>query len=296
MDKYIIFGLLIVMALLLIIHLYRKDNINEKFANPELPNLQSCPASLNKYTSDVSINCCEGPVVQGKCQGEPVCTLSEKTDKLPRCIDWYRQYLDRMSKRHCPITIKNFYEDESLQKIGFCTESRLDDKLRKPLISIAQKCNVHQSNEKNIRDPDSCLVRKMMAKMVTPDFWATREVTTSGINMPVILISNYMDEAQSKTCYDRPTVDRHLDVALPGWRSNDNYKPFYRSLPFCDTAKRRLDARKEDPNYRSPIDDINVDESRRFNFRRPRFGKRPRFGLKFPKFSWKPKRISICRR
>lgn len=295
MDKYIIFGLLIVMALLLIIHLYRKDNINEKFANPELPNLQSCPASLNKYTSDVSINCCEGPVVQGKCQGEPVCTLSEKTDKLPRCIDWYRQYLDRMVKRHCPSHLGAFYEDSSGKYNGFCTWSPLNDKLNAPIRPTAQKCNVHKSNEKNIRDPNSCLVLKMRAKMLVPS-GGSSDVTTSGTNMPVILISNYMDEAQSKTCYDRPSADRYLDASFPGWRSNNDFKKLYKTLQFCDTAKRRIDSRREDPNYRSPIADFNVNESQLFDLDKIRAGKGSRLGSKSPQFIWKPKPVSVCNR
>jgi hypothetical protein len=300
MDKYIIFGLLIVMALLLIIHLYRKDNINEKFANPELPNLQSCPASLNKYTSDVSINCCDGEVVQGKCQGEPVCTLSEKTDKLPRCIDWYKQYLDRMSKRHCPSYLKNFYEDDKLQKVGFCTNSPLNDKLRAPLNNDADKCNIHKTNTDNLKDPNSCLVKKMLDKMMVPTPMSTKSAILVLPNAPVVLQANYFDEMQSKTCMDRPTADAALDMVMPGWRNNTEFQQqFYKKLQFCDVAKRRLDARKEDPNYRSPLGDINVIESRRFNIKPPKF--RWRFNWKWPKFgrarfNWKPKQYGICRK
>jgi hypothetical protein len=299
MDKYIIFGLLIVMALLLIIHLYRNDNINEKFANPELPNLESCPASLSKYTTDVSINCCDGNIVNGKCTGRPVCTLSEKTAKLPRCIEWYQQYLKRMAKRHCPSDLVNFYEDNKLVKIGFCTDSPLKATLRAPLNDNANMCNVHKSNEQNLKDPNSCLVKKMLEKMVVPTPLSTKTAILVLPNAPVVLQANYMDEMQSKNCMDRPTSDAALDIVMPGWRNNSAFRAqFYNKMEFCDTIKRRLDARREDPNYSNPLEDIAYGESQRFRirWRRPRF--RWAFKWRWPRWGrrWKPKAYGICKK
>ncbi len=298
MDKYIIFGLLIVMALLLIIHLNRNNNVSEKFANPAAPNLQACPASLNKYTSDVSINCCDGDIVQGKCQGEPVCTLSEKTEKLPRCIDWYRNYLRKMSIRHCPSDLKQFFEDADRRQVGFCTSSPLNSKLTQPIRTMAPKCNVHKSNDKNLRDPNSCLVKKRMEKMLVPTPMSTKGATVFWPNTPVILQANYIDELQSKNCLDRPTADAALDIIVPAWRNNSEFKTLiYNKLIFCDTVKKQLEERAQDPNYKGAMTTLGLDERRRLRLPGLKFNK-PKFNFnlpKAPKFGWKPKAFGVCK-
>lgn len=304
MDKYIIFGLLIVLALLLIIYLNRNNNVYEKFTNTQLPNLQACPAGLNKYASESSLNCCTGPIIENKCTGKPVCTLSESAGNLPRCINWYEKYLKRMSKRYCPSDLKQFYEDGTKAKIGFCTDSPLNQKLQAPVRKDANKCNIHKSYDKNIRDPESCLVKRLMAKMVVPTDMSTKTAMVFVPNAPVVLQANYTDGLESKNCLDRATVDRALDVIAPGWRNNTQFRgTAYKKMQFCDDVKRKLRARAEDPNYVDPLAGLAFGETavtrrqrRRWRFKWPRF----RFPginwrkLKFKK--WKPRAYGICKK
>ncbi len=303
MDKYIIFGLLIVVGLLLIVFLNWNTNVLEKFQNADLPNLQACPAGLSQYASDATLNCCDGPIVENKCTGNPVCTLSEATGKIPRCINWYQKYLRRMARRHCPRDRRQFYEDATKAKIGFCTDSPLNQALREPVRKNSNQCNVHKTNDQNLRDPNSCLVQKMLARMLVPTPMSTKTAVVFLPNAPVVLQAAYMDELQSKNCYDRPTVDRALDIVAPGWRNNTGFRTTaYKRFEFCDDVKKRLRARAEDPNYVDPLAGIAVGESdrkrrRRFRFRFPRL-RFPRFKFKWPRFrpGWKPRAYGICRK
>ena len=260
MDKYIIFGLLIVMTLLLIIHLNRNNNVHEKFQDKQSLNLQSCPAGLNYYSTDNAINCCTGPIVENKCTERPACTLSESSGNLPRCIEWYRDYLREKSIKYCPFgDLPTFYEDKSRKKLGFCTGSPLNQTLDAPIRPDDPKCIIHKNNIENLTDPNSCLVKRMLYKMVVPTKLSIKSANVWFPGIPVVLQASYIDGLETKNCLDRPSFDRLMDMFVGGWRNNSEFKTqIYNKMEFCDDIKRKLDERAQDPNYKDPLANITI--------------------------------------
>ncbi len=270
MDKYIIFGLLIVMTLLLIIHLNRNNNVHEKFQDSQTLNLQLCPAGLNYYSTDNAINCCTGPIVENKCTEKPACTLSESSGNLPRCIDWYSDYLKKQAKRYCPSDLPQFYEDKSSKQVGFCTASPLNQKLESPIRPDDPKCTIHKTSIENLTDPDSCLVKRMLKKMTIPTEFSIKSANLWFPGIPVVLQASYIDGLQTKSCLDRPSFDRLMDVFIGGWRNNTDFKTkIYDKMEFCDDIKRKFAERARDPTYKDPLSNITMgDTGLKLNARR----------------------------
>ncbi len=260
MDRYIILGIIIFLILLLIVHVTNGSNaVTEKFADTEIPNLQACPASLNKYTTDKAINCCKGTVIGGKCDGEPKCTLSNASNELPRCIDWYAAYLKEMGQKHCPKTLSNYFENKNNQ--GICTSSALTRDLKAPLVTTAPQCEVYKTIHENERQPRSCYNLRRLDAMAAPKgaFKSIQTYDKSGKN-PVILYATYMDELKSMACYERNSLYEYFDAVFgSNWRSNAPFQQYIKvNLKFCDDEKKRLDTRASNPLYKSPLEQMGL--------------------------------------
>ena len=258
MDRYIILGIIVLMILLLIVHA-TNGSITEKFADTEVPNLQACPASLNKYTTEKAINCCKGTVIGSKCDGEPKCTLSNASNDLVRCIDWYADYLKGMATKHCPKTLPTYFENKAGQ--GICTSSTLNRDLKEPLVSTAPQCEVYKTIYENERKSQSCYNLRRLDAMAAPKgaFKSIQIYDKTGKN-PVVLYATYMDELKSMSCYERNSLYEYLDAVFgSNWRSNAPFQQYIKvNLKFCDEEKKRLDARAANPLYRSPLEQMGL--------------------------------------
>ncbi len=256
MDRYIIIGIILLMMLLLVIHTNgSKMNIMEKFEDrKELPNLQSCPADLNKYTTDTSVNCCDGEVNGSRCNGTPKCTLSSASSNLPRCIDYLAEYIDGMSKRHCMTTMKNYYEPKNPGKgiKGVCTSSRVGNNYTTQDDSTAPKCTVYRSPELNEGNSDSCYNQKLMENMIVPS-GAQKHLWLVGKDR-MLFYATYQDELKMLACFDKTKLYDYLDKVQSGWRSDRNLVNWIdKNILLCEKEKARLEARAKDPFYKSPV-------------------------------------------
>lgn len=256
MDRYIIIGIILLMLLLLVIHANGSNmNIMEKFEDkPQLPNLQSCPADLTQYTTDISINCCDGDVAGSRCNGTPKCTLSNSSGNLPRCIDYLAEYINDQSKKHCTASLKNYYEPKNPGKgmKGICTSSRVSNNYTSQDDITAPKCVVYRSPELNESSSDSCYNQKLMENMIVPS-GAQKHLWRPSKDV-VLFYATYQDELKMMSCYDRKTLYDYLDKMVPSWRSNKYYVRYIEdSILYCEKEKARLDARAKDPFYKSPV-------------------------------------------
>ncbi len=255
MDKYIIIGLIILMILLLIIHTSTGSNkIKEKFEDEQLPNIESCPADLNRYTTDRGINCCEGTIENGQCKGIPRCTLSNNVPGLVRCIDYIQTIDDKLTRKYCPNNTQ-YFNDYSQDKsiIGFCTASNLSADRRRRLPPLDEMCTIYKDQMMNEARKNSCWVRKKIKNMVKPTDLSVVHADEVGGLFPVIFRVEYIDELQSKNCLDRKNLESILDLLWPEWRSNVEFKTnIYPKWDFCDIVREKMDARARDPNYVNP--------------------------------------------
>jgi hypothetical protein len=258
MDKYIIIGLIILMILLLIIHSTgSKTNYTEKFQDTQMPNIEACPADLNRYTTDRGINCCEGPIENGQCKGTPRCTLSNNVPGLIRCVDYKTKNNDEQTKKYCPKG--TFFYDGIAERgnlaniIGYCTKSKLSADLSRRIAPLDDMCVEYKDRSTNEKTINSCWVRKKIQSIPLPTKDAKVQVKKVK-NFPLIFYVNYIDEMEGKICFDRETMNGYFDKYYSSWRSNRLFKKFiYNKMKFCDVVREKLAARSRDPNYKSPM-------------------------------------------
>jgi len=257
MERYLIIGLIIFMFILLLIHLYKPATEGmADAATASLPNLQSCPAGLNSYTTDIAINCCDGDVTGNKCSGTAKCTLSGSDSRLPRCIDYYMEYLDKMTKRNCPANSRFF---EGLKEprraggtTGYCTTASLtrDFSARlNPSETPEMQCIVHKSQSENESDPNSCYNKKLLANIIAPTTDSKRFAYSWGSKYPVFFGANYFDDMKSLSCLDRDTFINAITAYNPGWKQNPEWRKWIDNwITYCDTEKGRMATKKGQPS------------------------------------------------
>ncbi len=264
MDKYIIIGLIILMILLLIIHKSNGANLKEKFQDKQVPNIEACPADLNRYTTDRGINCCEGPIENGQCKGIPRCTLSNNVPGLIRCVDYKTNSNDEFTKKYCPKG--TFFFDGVTERgkqahiIGYCTKSKLSADLSRRIPPLDNMCVEYKDRSTNEGSLDSCWVRKKMDSILLPTKDA--KVQAKKIKkLPIFFFVTYMDEMFAKICFDRPTMEGYLDKLYPPWRTNRLFRKYiYNKMGFCDTVREKMAARARDPNYKSPLQSAGLNK------------------------------------
>lgn len=257
MERYLIIGLIIIMFILLLIHLYKPAAEGMTDATTaSLPNLQSCPAGLNRYTTDISINCCDGDVTGNNCSGAAKCTLSGSDSRLPRCIDYYMEYLDKLTKRNCP-TNSRFFEGLKEPRrpdgiTGYCTTASLtrDFSARlNPSETPEMQCIVFKSPSENESNPNSCYNKKLLEKIVVPTADSKRLAASWGSKYPVFFGANYFDDMKSMSCLDRDTFINAITNLKPDWRQVPDWKQWVDNwITYCDTEKKRMDAKKDQPS------------------------------------------------
>lgn len=142
----------------------------ENFQNPtseELTklNIQTCPASSISYINDKGNTiCCDGSLIDGKCSGKDICTLSSTAKGIPTCSTWYQAYLDVRGNERCPKSLPNYYEDNGKSVKG-CTSDSLNMTGTAPASSSSgttKKCILYTLQKDEEFKMDSCSNVKML--------------------------------------------------------------------------------------------------------------------------------------
>lgn len=232
---YMVGAILVALLLLIVSQMYLRPSA--PVSAEGLTNLVSCPAGLKEYTTNNAVNCCEGEVLGGKCQGTPKCTLSAKSDGLPQCADYYRAHISAMSRRYCPRSMPHYYEIDGR---GYCTSAQLKSDGSGPLDAAGAKfCDILATPEERLSNPKSCLnVRRLDEMKVTTS--EGESVTKNIMNIqgqkigaPIILYAIIAKDLQARLCYDRNSLEINYDYVEPQWRSDPQVQQQLARVTFC---------------------------------------------------------------
>ena len=72
--------------------------------------IQACPSGTSSYSDKGDIYCCNGDIVNEKCNGNTICSVSLEKPGMPSCTNLLRQQLREKSVRFCPPSLKNYFE------------------------------------------------------------------------------------------------------------------------------------------------------------------------------------------
>jgi len=122
--------------------------------------ITTCPADTASYVDGGGRTvCCEGTVVNGKCSGKNVCSLSEAIDGLPTCSAWFDAYLENKGAKRCPPSMKNYYENKG--QAG-CTSGHRNAQGTAPASNTNKFCTLYQSADDELIKRDSCTNQKIL--------------------------------------------------------------------------------------------------------------------------------------
>jgi hypothetical protein len=261
MASKLTLGMLVVLTLLLLgasFFLVRQGSkVNEGFQTQVYSvndlDINTCPSFANEIqTAKGSTDCCQGDMVDGKCNGTTFCTKSPAYAGVPTCIDKWRNYFKDKGENFCPPTMRNYYEDvlNPSSKKG-CSAGPISPDGKMPTDGSAKQCKVYASEEDNKANRDSCYVEKMRAKVQCPVVnGASPDATLYPDNRDptkfLLIECRYAFElGMPDFCAERSTLEQYFTRMDPNWRTNPRFSEFIQGLSCENYIAKRAAAREE---------------------------------------------------
>lgn len=135
--------------------LHKKEGFQVK-----LPNIRitMCPSDTQKYITDEGdTNCCEGDVVNGRCNGREVCSLSPSTvNGVKTCSEWLINEWTRRGAKYCSQSMPYYFGDMERSGPEGCSASESTDDGAEPQLPNAKRCKIYKTQNDELAKPDSC--------------------------------------------------------------------------------------------------------------------------------------------
>lgn len=238
--QFILVGFLI-LGLSVFLGLYFFQKVEEPFVasqtNPQDLDiqLQACPSGTNSFSQNGDIICCDGDIVNAKCNGRTVCSVSSDTGSVQSCVSLLRKTLREKATRFCPRTLPNYFENKTT-KVSGCTDGRRNTDGTAPETTTQPKCTIYTSFTENQNKLDSCENIRQRDTFRCPGGQTPTLISTNP-NYPVLVqcTFNSINTPQPLICYSDKSYLDHLNVAKPDWRGSLTKEA---KLAFCSNAQR----------------------------------------------------------
>ena len=206
-----------IIALLVLIHMWKKDQGSESFSDYYL---RSCPSGYNTfYHSDGSMQCCNGEVIANRCIGDLQCTLGKGAPDMPNCVDAILEEYKVKGKEFCPASMPSYFEDRSAGKKG-CIKGRWNQTLSGPATNTQAQCVLYNTPPENQNNINSCFNQKHLEEYPCFGDNCKKSFIHFYPDSPPLLAINFTDTAgMPHTAYSRDSVIRFLDARDPEWRN-----------------------------------------------------------------------------
>ena len=196
-------------------------------------NFQGCPSGTNSYESSGEIHCCEGDLVNQRCSGRTVCSLSKHSKVIPSCASLLRKELDEKSARFCPRSIPHYFENGGQRG---CTNGRRtsDGKGIAQTNGPVKTCKIYALRSDNESKTDSCYIIKKSNDSVCPQ-GNTPSIVTLKAGQPTVLQCGLITrDGLPEMCFEDETYKTYLSSVTSNWR--ETLRPAD-MLKFCSVAQ-----------------------------------------------------------
>jgi hypothetical protein len=224
----------------------------EGFATKEFSedlHLSTCPAESKSYVDDGGRTvCCNGDIIEGKCQGTQVCSLSENFGNLPTCDVWFGAYLQEKGAKRCPSSMPHYFEDLKAGVKG-CTAGFRTKDGKGPASSRDKSCKLYNDKDQDLITIDSCTNQKLLedTQCFTNYLEGTSKQFTSWGAIPPVIYCSRLDKSSmmpvnclNESLFAR-TVDYWVEKWAPqykGWREmSTGWGPQWK-LNFCSVIQK----------------------------------------------------------
>lgn len=190
-------------------------------------NLNFCPSwAPQTQTARGNTDCCEGDLVDGKCNGTTFCTMSPPHDGVQTCVEAWKKYYAQKSSQHCPTTMPNYFEDQkNRQALTGCSASLIENDGSKPKNGAAARCRVYRTEKENREQKDSCFVEKGKLSVKCPAFagYSSKvEIVSQGDKFGSYVCSYVNPLGQRNSCNDEKSLTEMWDRTSPNWRMDSS--------------------------------------------------------------------------
>ena len=169
----------------LAIGLLIKSISNEGFTSTSSSiRISACPAKTVTYvTTNGDTNCCDGDVVDDRCNGRDVCSLSPSSPNgLLSCGDWIIREWATRSNRFCTNSMPYYFGtmDRRSDDPQGCSASQCTPDGGSPQDLTKPTCKIYQSSVDDYGKIDSCFNAGALDKLQCPTARSTKNVVLSG--------------------------------------------------------------------------------------------------------------------
>jgi hypothetical protein len=224
----VILGLLMITGTLLAAY----PKIQENFADGGLPPVSSpiqirlCPDSAPTIQTAIgNTDCCTGDLMNGKCNGKTVATLSPSHDGVPTVIDYWKQYFIQKGKIMCPANMPNFYEDIT-NKNGpsGCTASSVSTDGKNPTDTTLAQCSIYKDALSNETRANSCHNMKIMNTLRCPSLSGHQSTVStesdSNGSFKYFACKYQTSDGLPLFCAEDKTFEEYLRRTNPNWKTS----------------------------------------------------------------------------
>lgn len=213
-----------------------------------------CPSFATEIqTAKGSTDCCQGDMIDGKCNGTTFCTKSPAYPGVMGCVDRWRQYFRDKSNTLCPATMSNYFENIlNPQALKGCSAGPIVVDGSRPKDGSARQCRIYPNESDNLKKADSCYVEKLRARIQCPV--VNRNSPSANLqrwswkdnSLLAYFTCNYPFEIGiPDMCYDKKSVQAYWDQETPNWRTMSHYSNWLNQVSCDDYLKRRHWSRVE---------------------------------------------------
>lgn len=213
--------------------------------------INTCPPFAGEIqTSKGSTDCCQGDMVDGKCNGTTFCTKSPAYSGVANCVDKWREYYQKKGNDFCPGTMPNYFEDiQNSNALKGCSAGAISNDGKRLTNPQVPKCTIYPTESQNQTRPDSCSLEKQRLKIQCPVINGKSPVPIARVNKETntfeLFYCQYPFEAQiPDRCLDQVTAQMYFDRTNPNWRTNSILGQSVRDQ-FCGNYIKEREKAKE---------------------------------------------------
>jgi hypothetical protein len=241
-------GLLLVSSFVLLQQKQTEGFENNYYSVKDIE-INACPTfSSEIQTSKGSTDCCQGDMVDGKCNGKTFCTKSPAYPGVPSCVDAWREIFAKKSLEFCPPTMKNYYENvRDPGGVKGCSSSPITKNGAQPKDSLQPRCVVYSSESMNRGTANSCYLEKERAKIQCPVVNGKSPAARASFlgGKPVFFCEYPFELGMPDKCYDKVTFEGILNESYPNWRTDKGYSDAIHRLVCSNFIATRAMARDD---------------------------------------------------
>ncbi len=244
--------LVLLAASLILLQREKKEGFATQSYSVNELDINTCPSFASEIqTAKGSTDCCQGDMIDGKCNGTTFCTKSPAYEGVPSCVDKWRQYFKDKGANFCPPTMPNYYEDvTNTSSAKGCSAGPISNDGKMPMDGSAKQCKVYVSEEDNLSKIDSCSVEKQRAKIQCPVVNGRSPEASAlldSYSKKILFKCEYPFElGMPDRCFEKNSLYSYFDKIFPSWRSSAvvNLDPYICENYLAERDKARGEANR----------------------------------------------------